>query len=200
MATDKYNIDGRSDYFEKASDQRERGRIETRPRVQGHKPDEQRTRHRTASEAIHEAGSNLHEVMISYTKITEDYATRIWQVEPYSYRFRYLTSGGRWKPPRLKKVFFGYDVLDDTIKMFMFDNIWEALETDTTFTPRWKVEIGFRGVVGLSGREQPEVDRGTTSHPGRQTPTTPEPTTSPSRGGTGESGRTGPDTGALGRT
>jgi hypothetical protein len=79
--------------------------------------------------------------MISYTKITEDFATRIWTVEPYSYRYRWLTSEGRWKPPILKKVFFGYDVEADQIKMFMYANIHDVTITRNSFTPRWRVEI-----------------------------------------------------------
>lgn len=118
----------------------------------------ERERRANVGEALYEAAEAQQEVIISYTKITEDYATRIWTVEPYSYRYRWLTAGGNWSPV-LKKVFFGYDVLDDQIKMFMFGNIHDVTITQNNFSPRWRIEVtwtatgGFFNPFGASGPE-----------------------------------------------
>ncbi len=101
----------------------------------------QRRNSASVNSQLHAAGYLSLQCMISYTKITEDFATRIWTVEPYSYRYRWLTSEGRWKPAILKKVFFGYDVEADKIKMFMYANIHDVTITRESFTPRWEVEI-----------------------------------------------------------
>jgi hypothetical protein len=153
------NIDDRTEFFERAAKQRS----QKRPRKTGWSPswaDRERTRRRDVGEAIYEAAQNEVEAIISYTKITEDYATRIWTVEPYSYRYRWLTGGGRWDPAILKKVFFGYDVVEDTTKMFMYGNIHDVLVTTTGFSPRWEIEVTMEssiyGPIGPGGPSSPE--------------------------------------------
>lgn len=92
--------------------------------------------------ALYDAAVGLLEVMIDYTKIAEDRGRRMWTVEPYSYRYRYLTHGGT-TAPTYSKVFFGYDVVDDSIKMFKYTNIHNVTLTQITFTPRWEVQIQY---------------------------------------------------------
>lgn len=145
--SDPNNVDDRSAFFRNEAERR----LATKPRVVDAKDNYykarmlEKSRRREVSEQLYAAGYLSLTCIISYTKITEDYATRIWNVEPYSYRYRWLTSGGRWKPPILKKVFFGYDVDDDTIKMFMYGNIHDVTITSATYSPRWEVEISQPG-------------------------------------------------------
>ena len=143
---DPRNLDDRGAFFEDAA----KNRRATRSRVTGNdsrsKADElSRNRNTDVADQLYAAGYLELECMISYTKITEDFATRIWTVGPYSYRYRWLTSDGRWNPPILKKVFFGYDVEGDTIKMFMYANIHDVELTSTRFSPRYDVEISDPG-------------------------------------------------------
>ena len=158
---DYRNRDARTRFFENAAKER----LKTRPRRTAEtgyiKARElERNRRTEVSEQLYAAGYLNLQCIISYTKITEDYATRIWNVEPYSYRYRWLTSGGRWQPPILKKVFFGYDVEDDTIKMFMYGNIHDVTITSETFSPQWEVEISRPGALAgpwsFTGRDAPE--------------------------------------------
>lgn len=142
------NLDSRTSFFENAAKQRKA----TRPRMaiedSASKANELNNNRRVeVGEQLYAAGYLSLRCIISYTKITEDYATRIWLVEPYSYRYRWLTGGGRWQPSILKKVFFGYDVEDDTIKMFMYGNIHDVTITSETFSPQWQVEISRPGAL-----------------------------------------------------
>ncbi len=154
---DPRNVDSRADFFINEAKRRQA----TRPRVVDQQDNYykakqlERGRRMEVSEQLYAAGYLNLRCIISYTKITEDYATRIWLVEPYSYRYRWLTSGGRWQPPILKKVFFGYDVEDDTIKMFMYGNIHDVTITNETFSPRWEVEISRPGAGIFAGPWSP---------------------------------------------
>lgn len=141
---DPRKLDDRSNFFENESKNRTRQRPRTSKKEdKGHLGPSWSERQHSAdiNSQLHAAGYLTLECIISYTKITEDFATRIWTVEPYSYRYRWLTSEGRWKPPILKKVFFGYDVEADQIKMFMYANIHGVTITRNSFTSRWEVEI-----------------------------------------------------------
>jgi len=152
--------DSRTAFFETEARNRAKAR---RPRVKG---DQSRitaqylekTRNNEIAEQIYAAAYLSLECIISYTKITEDFATRIWQVEPYSYRYRWLNAAKRWQPAILKKVFFGYDVEDDTIKMFMYGNIHDVTITPNTFEPRWEVEISQpeESWLEMLGTDEPE--------------------------------------------
>ena len=115
---DPRKVDDRAAFFENEAKSRKAQKPRLRGHLIGQKPDRghlisrQREHSASVSSQLYAAGYLSLECLISYTKITEDYATRIWTVEPYSYRYRWLTSGGRWDPPRFKKVFFGYDVVE----------------------------------------------------------------------------------------
>jgi len=135
-----YNRDSRDEFFRNEARNRDRQRPR---RLNAVSNNVELDRRNSVGHALYDAAINNNEVIISYTKITEDYATRIWTLEPYSYRYRYLTSGGRWQPPVYKKVLFGYDVVDDRIKMFMYSNIWDVTITENTFDPRWEVQIQY---------------------------------------------------------
>jgi len=157
------NIDDRSDFFENAAKTRKATRPKVTEKRSSHQKSMELERNRRAevSEQLYAAGYLSLQCIISYTKITEDYATRIWNVEPYSYRYRWLTGGGRWKPPILKKVFFGYDVEDDTIKMFMYGNIHDVTITNVTYSPQWEIEISRPGAIAgpwspFTGTDAPE--------------------------------------------
>lgn len=154
MANSRYP-DKRAPFFENAAKKRASQHRSTKPRITGKEAVDkatqlQRTRGTEVAEQLYAAGYLSLQCIISYTKITEDYATRIWTVEPYSYRYRWLTSGGRWQPAILKKVFFGYDVDDDTIKMFMYANIHDVTITSDSYEPRWGVEISRPGELASS--------------------------------------------------
>ncbi|MHA2065631.1 MAG: hypothetical protein ACXABY_14745 [Candidatus Thorarchaeota archaeon] len=141
--------DDRSRFF----DNEREGREKKRPRITSRTGwaealSIERERRANVGEALYEAAEATQQVIISYTKITEDYATRIWTVEPYSYRYKWLTAGGDWNPRILKKVFYGYDVDDDQIKMFMFGNIHDVTMTQTTFSPRWEIEVTWTSTAG----------------------------------------------------
>lgn len=156
---DPSNIDDRHIFFQKAAKIRDEKRINVRPRVAGFDPVDERVNRRDVGDALLEAAEERLVVLISYRKITENYATRIWSVEPYSYRYEYLTGGGRWEPPRLKKVFYGFDTEAGTIKRFMFGNILNVVITNDSFTPQWEVEITWTPSSGPSlpgGPESPE--------------------------------------------
>lgn len=154
---DRRNIDDRSKFFEDAAKSRTQvHRLRPRKGMMGWQESE-RLRRRDVGEKLHDAAADNKECIISYTKITEDYATRIWTIEPYSYRYRWLTGGGRWDPSILKKVLFGYDVLEDTIKMFMYGNIHDVTITETTYSPRWRVEITYTPPIGPIAPYGPSV-------------------------------------------
>ena len=145
---DPRNIDSRTAFFETASYNRKKTRPKvTKPTSYQKAFELERNSRQEVGEQLYAAGYLNLQCIISYTKITEDYATRIWYVEPYSYRYRWLTGGGRWKPPILKKVFFGYDVEDDTIKMFMYSNIHDVTITPESYSPKWEVEISRPGAL-----------------------------------------------------
>jgi len=152
---DPRKLDDRTAFFENEA----KNRKAQRPRVKEAAQTISSARMHSAEvgEQLYAASYLTLECIISYTKITEDFATRIWTVEPYSYRYRWLTGGGRWSPARFKKVFFGYDVVEDQIKMFMYGNIHDVTITRTSFTPRWEVEIerpNTAGPTGLSERAE----------------------------------------------
>ena len=152
--------DSRALFFETEAKNRSKAR---RPLVDENKSrlkakELEKNRNNDVAEQLYAAAYLSLECIISYTKITEDFATRIWQVEPYSYRYRWLKAGGRWDPTILKKVFFGYDVEDDTIKMFMYGNIHDVTITPNSFTPQWEVEISQpeESWLELIGTDEPE--------------------------------------------
>lgn len=156
----KPHRDSRTSFFETAAKSRTKAR---RPRVTGNESrakakELEKNRNNEKAENIYAAAYLSLECIISYTKITEDFATRIWQIEPYSYRYRWLTAGGRWNPAILKKVLFGYDVEDDTIKMFMYGNIHDVTLTSNVFSPKWEVEISQpeESWLEVLGTDEPE--------------------------------------------
>ena len=141
--------DDRSRFFDNERSNRNKQRPRITSRTSWNRAQSiERERRATVGEALYEAALEEQEVIISYTKITENYATRIWTIEPYSYRYRWLTAGGKWKPAILKKVFFGYDVIDSQIKMFMFGNIHDVTVTQAHFSPRWATEVTWTSTGG----------------------------------------------------
>jgi hypothetical protein len=134
------NRDARERFFRNEAKNRDKQRPR---RLKGSSISTNFTRRAFVGHTLYDAAKDHKEVIVSYTKITEDFATRIWTVEPYSYRYRYLTGGGRWQPPVYKKVLFGYDVVDDRTKMFMYSNILDVTITENTFYPRWEVQIQY---------------------------------------------------------
>jgi len=153
---DPRKFDDRTAFFENAANNRKNIKPRVTERTRSNRALEiDRSRRADVGGALYDAAKAQQQVIISYTKITEDNATRIWTIEPYSYRYRYLTAGGKWKPPLYKKVLFGYDVTAGTIKMFMFQNILDVTVTGTTFTPQWEVQIQYaRFEAGYGGRNR----------------------------------------------
>lgn len=151
------NRDEREMFFRNAAQNRDKQRPR---RLKNPSIANQFTRRVSVGHSLYDAAIANKEVIISYTKITEDFATRIWTIEPYSYRYRYLTGGGRWQPPVYKKVLFGYDVIDGRTKMFMYANIWDVTITENTFHPRWEVQIQYATLSeGYGGSGQPSTTR-----------------------------------------
>lgn len=76
-------------------------------------------------EDIIAAARQYHTINIVYIKATTG-DVKTYTLEPYSVRGDY---------------FFGYDVLEGTIKKFLIHNITSVDDTGETFTPRWPVEL-----------------------------------------------------------
>ncbi|WBA13684.1 WYL domain-containing protein [Salinivibrio proteolyticus] len=79
-------------------------------------------------DTIHSAGKNLHTIMITAREKDGSVETR--EAEPYSYR---MTAG--------TEKFFCYDIQKDGIRNLLVSNILSVEETNSSFEPRWPVEV-----------------------------------------------------------
>lgn len=75
---------------------------------------------------LRQAAAARHTVIIDY--VSSEGETKIYEVQPYSYR-----NEGR--------KFFGYDLLAKSIKGFKTEEIIRAEETTKSFEPKWPVEL-----------------------------------------------------------
>jgi len=87
------------------------------------------------------AGTYLHKIRITYTKVTppEEGITKTYVVHPYSFRIRRPQRTGRspvW-------YLFAEDDRDRHIKAFIYRNISEVKILPETFNPRWEVEFNY---------------------------------------------------------
>lgn len=73
-------------------------------------------------------------VRITYKKTTDN-DIKIYQVEPYSFRYLKLKVG-------VRKVLFAYDIKEKKIKSFVLKNIKKINMLGSAYSPRWPVEIG----------------------------------------------------------
>ena len=94
----------------------------------------------TPPQAISMAGRNTLLVAMQYQKAQgtgdpEELVVKNYVLEPYSYRMK------RSKLRGVKKYFFGFDSLDNTIKCFLVGNIKGVQILPEKYSPRWEVEF-----------------------------------------------------------
>lgn len=82
----------------------------------------------TAEEAIAQAARELKTCILTYVDEKGETTTR--EVEPYSYR-----------PGKEATRFMAYDTEKGQIRGFRLDRIVSVAVTESTYTPRWTVEI-----------------------------------------------------------
>ena len=75
-------------------------------------------------------------VRITYKKTTNG-EVKIYQIEPYSLRYIRMKVG-------VRKSLFGFDIKEDRIKSFAMRNITRIEMTNSSFSPRWPIEIAKR--------------------------------------------------------
>jgi hypothetical protein len=88
---------------------------------------------RTNRMKIQEAATVRRIINITYRKTTTR-EVKNYDIEPYSYRYRRLKVG-------LRKMLYGYDVKDKTIKGFSVREIRKTVITNKKYRARWKVEL-----------------------------------------------------------
>jgi len=104
----------------------------------------------TPAQAIAFAAENRLKILMQYQKMDgtgdpEEGALKVYKLEPYSYRVKYVAHRGQ-----RKKFFFGWDALDNTIKQFAVTNIKSVQilpeKYDSGKDAVWPVEIKWKKV------------------------------------------------------
>jgi len=75
-------------------------------------------------------------VKITYKKTTSG-EIKVYQIEPYSFRYLRMKVG-------VRKSLFGFDIKEKRIKSFAMRNITKIEMTNSSFSPRWPIEIAKR--------------------------------------------------------
>jgi len=83
---------------------------------------------------IRESAAGRKYMMITYKKTTTGKIKK-YKVAPYSFRYKRPKSGGH------RKMLFAFDIKDQHIKGFYVRNIRGVERTDSSFRPKWTVEI-----------------------------------------------------------
>lgn len=83
---------------------------------------------------LRDAAMQKKQVKITYKKTTNN-EIKVYQLEPYSFRYLRLKVG-------VRKVLFGYDVKEKKIKSFALKNIIKIEKLGTGYVARWPIEIG----------------------------------------------------------
>jgi predicted DNA-binding transcriptional regulator YafY len=85
---------------------------------------------------IRESAAGRKYMNLKYKKITTG-EIKTYKVAPYSFRFRKRPTGQRYK------ALYAYDFKDKHIKSFYIKQIKSVSRTNSSFKPRWKIEIIF---------------------------------------------------------
>jgi len=88
---------------------------------------------RNKGTSIREAALRRKQIILVYFKRSED-RVKEYICSPYEWKWKKMKDGYR-------KVFYAYDMDDQTIKSFLFRNIKRVAITDRSFVPMWPVRI-----------------------------------------------------------